>query len=98
MLYCAYVFHQLFIFVAYYLMLISRYLFVHYLIIIRLIFVLFLILNRVQVFRSRCMRCTHSLLTITIIKSSQYTSYSRLHRLCLSIGSEGPITTIDITG
>jgi hypothetical protein len=64
-LYCAYVFHQLFIFVADYSVLINRYLFVRYSIFIRLIVVQFLILNRVQVFRS----CY--LLTITIIKSSQ---------------------------
>jgi hypothetical protein len=32
------------------------------------------------------------------VESINIIQYSRLRRLCLSIGSEGPITTIDITG
>jgi hypothetical protein len=65
MLYCAYVFHQLLIFVAYYFMIINCYLLCVIRLLIQLVIVLFLILNRVQVFRS----CY--LVTITIIKSSQ---------------------------
>ncbi len=65
MLYCAYVPTSYFIFVAYYLMLINRYLLCITRLFIQLVVVLLLILNCVQVFRS----CY--LLTITIIKSSQ---------------------------